>query len=65
VLLARKVGGTWGSPAYLKSAWADAAGVVTFWWKSGTAAAVNVRIAWPGGAAYGPSTSPARGAYWK
>jgi hypothetical protein len=50
---------------YLKSAWADANGSVTFWFESSTAAAINVRVQWPGGATYGVSTSTALGAYWK
>lgn len=65
VLLARKGAAAWGAPTYLKSAWADAAGVVTFSMRSLTAAAVNLRVQWPGGAAYGVSTSPALGAYWR
>ena len=65
VLVAKKVNGAWGSPAYLKSAWADANGVVTFWSRANTAAAINVRIQWPGSADFGSSTSSARGAYWK
>lgn len=65
VMVAKKVGGVWGGPKYLKSAWADANGTVTFAWKSNTAAAINVRVQWPGSATYGVSTSAARGAYWK
>ena len=65
VLVAKKVNGAWGSPAYLKAAWADANGVVTFWSRANTAAAINVRIQWPGSADFGSSTSSARGAYWK
>ncbi len=57
VLVATKVGGIWGPVKYLKSAWADANGVVTFAWKSNTAAWVNVRVQWPGSAAYGVSYS--------
>ena len=52
VLVATKVGGIWGFPKYLKSAWADANGVVTFAWKSNAAAWVNVRVQWPSSAAY-------------
>ena len=65
VLVATKVNGAWGGPVYLKSAWADANGIVTFWCKSNTAAAINVRVQWPGSATYGVSTSTALGAYWK
>ena len=65
ILVATKVGGTWGSPRYVRSAWADANGIVTFAWTSSTTAAVNVRVQWPGGGAYGVSTSPALGAYWQ
>jgi hypothetical protein len=65
ILVARKVGDTWGNPVYLKSAWADANGTVTFSYTSSRAAAINVRLQWPGNAAYGPSTSAARAAYWK
>jgi GH25 family lysozyme M1 (1,4-beta-N-acetylmuramidase) len=65
VMVAKKIGGVWGGPVYLKSAWADANGSVTFWYKSNTAAAINVRVQWPGGATYGVSTSTALGAYWK
>ncbi len=65
VLVATKVGGVWTGPKYLKSAWADANGIVTFAWTSKTAAAINVRVQWPGSATYGVSTSKALGAYWK
>ncbi len=65
VLVARKANGTWGSPAYLKSAWADAKGVVTFWTTAKTATVINVRIQWPGDSGHGVSTSGALGAYWK
>ena len=66
VMVAKKVNGVWGGPVYLKSAWADANGIVTFAWHLGTAGAINVRVQWPGnGTSYGVSTSPARGAYWK
>ena len=59
--------GRWdlGTPRYFKSAWADANGVVSFSYASGKAAAINVRVQWPGSTTYGPSTSTARGAYWK
>ena len=65
VLIARKINGVWGGPTYFKSAWADAFGIVTFSWKSNTAAAINVRVEWPGAASYGISYSKALGAYWK
>jgi hypothetical protein len=65
VLVAKKVNGTWGRPTYLKSAWADASGTVTFALRLRSAGAVNVRIQWPGNATYGVSTSAARGAYWR
>ena len=64
VLVATKVNGAWGGPQYLKSAWAAANGIVTFSWKSNTAAAINVRIQWPGSATYSVSTSKALGAYF-
>jgi len=65
VLVSRRVGGRWGPPAYLKSAWADKAGVVLVTLKDRAGAVLNVRIQWPGGAGYGLSTSPALGAYWR
>ena len=65
VMVAKKVNGVWGLPAYLKSVWADANGLVTFAWTSKTAAAINVRVQWPGSATYAVSTSKALGAYWK
>ena len=65
VLVAKKTNGTWGSPAYLKSAWADAKGVVTFWSAAKTASTINVRIQWPGDPGHGVSTSGALGAYWR
>ncbi len=65
VLVAKQVNGVWGGPKYLKSAWADANGIVTFAWTSKTAAAVNVRVQWPGSNHYGVSTSKALGAYCK
>jgi hypothetical protein len=57
--------GAWGSPAYLKSAWADAKGVVTVWMTASAATAINVRVQWPGDPGHGVSTSAALGAYWK
>ena len=65
ILVAKKFGGAWGGPVYLKSAWADANGIVTFAWTSKTAAAVNVRVQWPGTTAFAVSTSKALGAYYK
>jgi len=66
VLVAKKkTNGAWGSPAYLRSAWADAKGVVTFWITASAAAAINVRIQWPGDPGHGVSTSGALGGYWK
>ena len=65
VLVAKKVGGAWTGPTYFVSRLADANGDVTFWWKSNTAAAINVRVQWPGNATYSVGTSTARGAYWK
>ena len=65
ILVAKKINGAWGGPAYLKSAWADANGIVTFAWTSKTAVALNVRAQWPGSANYAVSTSKALGSYWK
>ena len=65
ILVAKHVNGAWGGPVYLKSAWADANGIVTFAWTSKTAAAVNVRVQWPGSTHYAVSTSKALGAYWQ
>ena len=65
VMVAKKVGGAWGGPVYLKSAVADANGIVTFAWKFNTAAAINVRVQWPGSTSLGVSSSKALGAYWK
>ena len=65
VLVAMKVNGAWTGPKYLKSAWADANGIVTFAWKSNSAAAINVRVQWPGSSTLGVSTSKALGGYWK
>ena len=65
VLVAMKVNGAWGGPKYYVSRVADANGIVTFWWTSKTAAAVNVRVQWPGSATYGVSTSKALGAYFQ
>jgi hypothetical protein len=65
VLVAKKTKGAWGSPAYLRSAWADAKGVVTFWTMASAAAAINVRVQWPGDPGHGVSTSGALGASWK
>jgi hypothetical protein len=65
VLVAKHINGAWGGPVYYKSAWADANGIVTFAWTSKTAAAINVRVQWPGTTAYAVSTSKALGAYYK
>jgi hypothetical protein len=65
VLVAKHINGAWGGPVYYKSAWADANGIVTFAWTSKTAAAINVRVQWPGSAANAVSTSKALGAYYK
>jgi hypothetical protein len=65
ILVAKKVNGAWGGPKYFVSRVADANGIVTFFWKSNTALAINVRVQWPGNNAYAVSTSAARGAYWK
>jgi hypothetical protein len=65
VLVAKHINGAWGGPVYYKSAWADANGIVTFAWTSKTAAAINVRVQWPGTIAYAVSTSKALGAYYK
>ena len=65
ILVAKHINGAWGGPVYLKSAWADANGIVTFAWTSKTAAAINVRVQWPGSTAYAVSTSKALGAYYK
>ena len=65
ILVAKHFNGAWGGPVYYKSAWADANGIVTFAWTSKTAAAINVRVQWPGTAAYAVSTSKALGAYFQ
>ena len=65
ILVAKHFNGAWGGPVYYKSAWADANGIVTFAWTSKTAAAINVRVQWPGSAANAVSTSKALGAYYK
>jgi len=65
VMVATKIGGAWGGPVYAKSAWADANGIVTVVMKSSTAKWINVRVQWPGSAAYMVSTSKALGAAWK
>ena len=65
VLVAMKTNGVWVSPAYLKSAWADAKGVVTFWSTAKTASTINVRIQWPGDPGHGASISGALGAAWR
>ena len=65
VLVATRVGGVWGTPKYLKSAWANSSGIVTFARALSSAGAINVRIQWPGNTTYGVSTSKALGAYWK
>jgi hypothetical protein len=65
VLIARKVNGVWGNPVYYKSLWADQYGVVRFPYKSSSAAAINVRVQWPGSTTWGVSTSKALGAYWQ
>jgi hypothetical protein len=65
VMVATRVGGVWGLPKYLKSAWANSSGIVTFARSLSSAGAINVRIQWPGSSTYGVSTSKALGAYWK
>jgi hypothetical protein len=65
VMVATKIGGAWGGPVYLKSAWADANGIVTVVLKASAAKWINVRVQWPGSATYSVSTSPALGAVWK
>ncbi len=65
VMVATKIGGAWGGPVYLKSAWADANGIVTVVLKYNAAKWINVRVQWPGSATYSVSTSPALGALWK
>ena len=65
VMVATKVNGVWGSPRYLISRWADANGIVTFYWSLGAAGAINVRVHWPGSSTYAVSTSKALGAYWQ
>ena len=65
VMVATRVGGVWGLPKYLKSAWANSSGIVTFARSLSSAGAINVRVQWPGGTSYGVSTSKALGAYWK
>jgi len=65
VLVAQKINGAWGGPKYLKSAWADANGIVTFAWTSKAGTALNVRVQWPGTTSYSVSYSKALGAYWK
>ena len=65
ILVAKHINGAWGGPVYLKSAWADANGIVSFAWTSKTAAAINVRVQWPGNLSYAVSVSKALGAYYK
>ena len=65
VLVATRVGTTWGGPKYYKSAFADSSGVVTVTWTRPTAGAINVRVQLYGSTTYAPSTSPALGAYWR
>jgi hypothetical protein len=64
-MVATRAGGVWGLPKYLKSAWANSSGIVTFARSLSSAGAINVRIQWPGSATYAISTSKALGAYWK
>ena len=65
ILVATRVNGVWSTPKYLKSAWADSSGVVTFARSLKSAGAINVRIQWPGSSTYAVSTSTPLGAYWK
>ena len=65
VMVAARVGGVWGLPKYLKSAWANSSGIVTFARALSSAGAINVRIQWPGNTTYAVSTSKALGAYWQ
>jgi hypothetical protein len=65
ILVAKRINGAWGGPQYLKSAWADANGIVTFTWKASAGTVLNARAQWPGSATYNVSTSPALGAHWQ
>lgn len=65
VLVAQRINGAWGGPQYLKSAFADANGIVTFSWKAPAGTVLNVRVQWPGNVNYAVSTSKALGAHWK
>jgi len=65
ILVAVRINGAWGGPKYLKSAWADANGIVTFFWKAAAGTVLNARAQWPGDANHQVSTSSALGTYWK
>ncbi|MDA8238155.1 MAG: hypothetical protein M0T75_09800 [Chloroflexi bacterium] len=65
VLKAVRINGAWGGPAYLKSAWADANGIVTVTMKASAGTVLNLRVQWPGAGNLGVSTSKALGAHWK
>ena len=65
VLKAVRINGAWGGPSYLKSAWADANGIVTVVMKASAGTVLNLRVQWPGGGVYTVSTSKALGGAWK
>jgi hypothetical protein len=65
VLVASRIDGAWGGPRYLRSAWADANGIVTVTLRRPAGTVLNVRIQWPGNAMYRVSTSRALGAHWR
>jgi hypothetical protein len=65
VLVARRIAGAWGGPRYLRSAWADANGIVTVMLRQPAGTVLNVRIQWPGDANHAVSTSRALGAHWR
>lgn len=65
VLVARRIAGAWGGPRYLRSAWADANGIVTVMLRQPAGTVLNVRVQWPGNAMYNVSTSRALGAHWR
>jgi len=65
VLQAKRINGAWTGPVYLKSAWADANGIVTVVMKASAGAVLNLRVQWPGDSTHGVSTSRALGAHWR
>jgi hypothetical protein len=65
VLVAHRIRGAWTGPRYLRSAWADANGIVTVMLRRPAGTVLNVRIQWPGDAFHRVSTSRALGAHWR